>query len=246
MYGFGFMKDAEIFFDKNSEFYDMRLSETEYYFLNFIQNNEFSKVHGNNNLLDIGGGSGKFAKLFLENFPNIEVTVLDPSRSLLNRIGNPKIHKIQGKLPHNIPINSKFDYIHIKEVLHHITGPTIHDSKNLIKQSLKNIKNLLNDQGFLLIHELFYDGYLIPELPSYLIFNLLNLQNKLGFNVPIKEFILDLEVFFYTKNELESIINDSGFQIIDSNCVNFSNTLKKKLLFLKNWGRILIIAKNKD
>ena len=131
----------------------------------------------------------------------------------------------------------------IKEVFHHIVGPSINESKELLRDSLFAIKEILKNDGFLLIHELFYESYLIPTLSRTLIFYLLALQNKFGIKVPAEEFLMGLSVCFYTRPEFESILNDCGFKIINYHEEYFGNTFKKKFLFLQNWGRMLFISK---
>lgn len=231
--------EASEFFDENSDFYDPNLLKYDYEFMEFIKNGNGQNI----SILDVGGGSGNFSKLIMQNCVNVNITILDPSEKLLNKVNNPKINKINGKLPDSIPINSKFDFIHIKNVLHHITGSTVLESKLLVKNSLNNLKMLLNDDGFLLIHDLCYEGFLIPKFPNYLIFYLLKLQNKLNVKIPFKEFLLGLNVYFYTKNELESILNECGFQIIEFKFNKWDDSTQKKVMLIKNWGILLIIAK---
>ena len=231
--------EAGEFFNKNHDFYNQDLLKYDYDFMEFIKNKNNHKFR----ILDIGGGNGNFSKLLIQNCPDASITILDPSEMLLNKINNPKINKVIGKLPDNISLNSKFDFIHIKEVLHHITGNTVFESKSLVKKSLNILKTLLNDGGILLIHELYYEGFLIPEFPNYLIFYLLKFQNTANVKIPIKEFILGLYIYFYTREELKTMLNECGFQIIDYKVEKFSNNIQKKFMLLKDWGRILIIAK---
>jgi ubiquinone/menaquinone biosynthesis C-methylase UbiE len=232
--------DHEItFFDENSDFYSQSVLPFDYYFINFIKN------HGRDEakLLDIGGGNGNFSNLITENCPDINVTILDPSKKLLSEIENPKITKIIGELPDEIPLNGTFDYIHIKEVLHHITGKTVSESNMLLKESLMCVNDLLDKNGFLFIHEDFYEGYVIKKMPSYLIFYLLKIQNMLKVELPVKEFILGLKVYFYSRKELKKTLKECGFEIVDIKLDYWSNTTKKKIMLLKEWGRVLIIAK---
>lgn len=233
------MIDINIF-DKYADFYsNVKVYPYDYYFLNFIRK---TKKQGSN-LVDIGGGVGTFARLVKDNCPDINVTVVDPSRKLLNKINDERIKKIYGKLPNQIFLDSSFDYIYVKEVFHHIVGSSINKSKKLFKKSLFTIREFLKDDGFLLIHELFYESYLIPTLSRILIFCLFTLQNSLKIKVPAKEFLMGLKVCFYTRSEFKSILNGCGFKIIDFYEEFWSNNLKKKALFLRNWGRMLFIVK---
>lgn len=220
------------YFDKNHEIYGNKTSKSDFDFLNFI-------INGNQNatLLDVGGANGHFVSLVHQSCPNIKLTVLDPSKILLNEINNPEINKVVGKLPDDVPINSKFDYIHVRTVFHHITGNTVGKSKELVKKSIISLKNLLNEDGVMLITEVYYEGYLIPKLPSYLIFYLLKLQNKLNIKIPYKDFILGLDVYFYTRDELIKILEECGLKILDIKSHKRSN-----LLPLKNFGKVSIVV----
>ena len=231
--------DSNIF-DKYADFYgNVKPQLYDFYFVDFIKKTKKPGL----TLIDVGGGSGAFARLVKDNCPDIDVTVVDPSKELLNNINDERIKKIYGKLPDQQFLDSSFDYIHVKEVFHHIVGPSINESKELLRDSLFAIKEILKNDGFLLIHELFYESYLIPTLSRTLIFYLLALQNKFGIKVPAEEFLMGLSVCFYTRQEFESILNDCGFKIINYHEEYFGNTFKKRFLFLQNWGRMLFISK---
>ncbi len=193
----------ETFFDNNYDVYDQNLGEYDDLFVNFLQNNIISDLP---TLLDVGDGSGGFSKLALETIPRMECTVLDHSITLFNRFNNDHINKIYGKLSYDAEIKEKYDFINIKNVLHHITSQSVKESK-MFKDTLKILYNALNEDGFLLIHEIFYEGYLIHELPSHLIFYLLKLQNSLKVKLPSKHFLFGLNVFFYTSATETSIID---------------------------------------
>lgn len=229
------------FFGKHADFYgNIKPQIYDYYFINFIEKKRMS-----NQLIDIGGGSGTFAKLVCENCPLVEVTVLDPSRVLLNKIKDNRIKSLQGKLPDDISLGSNYDFVHVKEVFHHIVASSIDESKELLKESLFKVKSLLRDDGYLLIHELFYESYWIPTFSRTLIFHLLSLQNNLRFKIPAKEFLIGLKVIFYTRAEFSSILRECGFKIHTFRKIEWNHGFKTKLLLLKNWGRMLFIAEKK-
>ena len=169
--------DIGNFFDNNANFYgNVKPTCSDNYFMDFIK----AKQTQNISILDIGGGAGIFAKLVKNACPDIDVTVIDPSIRLMDNICDSRIRKLQGELPNFIALNTHFDYIHVKQVFHHITGSSIESSKELLRESLLSIRKYLKDDGVVLIHELFYESYLIPELSRNLIFYLLIIQNKLS------------------------------------------------------------------
>lgn len=233
----------EQFFDKYGHLYGIKNSKIDYCLIDFMKKNLNRNLK---NLLDIGGGTGTFAKLVISECPNISATVIDPSKKLLDEIKDNNIKKSVGKLPNDIyNLDSIFAYVHIRDVLHHVTGPTIKETKNNISISLQNIKIFMNDDGYLLIQEIFYESYIIKSLTSRLIYYLCNIQNKYHIKIPINQFLLGLEVYFYTREELTKILKDCDYEIIEQHQLEWKNSIKKRLLFLKNWGRIILICKKK-
>jgi len=225
--------DMDAFFDKYADFYgSVKPGSYDYYFIEFIKK---TKKEGKK-LVDIGGGSGAFARLLKHECPDVDVTVVDPSKTLLSKINEENIRKVYGKLPNQIPLNSTFDYVHVKEVFHHVTGSSIQQSKELIGESLCTIKEILKDGGFLLIHELFYESYLVPTLSRNLIFVLLALQNKSRIKIPAKEFLMGLSVCFYTRAEFSSILKKSGFEVVDYYQEFWGNTFKKTAFTFEKLG----------
>lgn len=248
------MNDTGNFFDKHADIYgEFNLpGHADLYILEFI-NKDQSKT---NDFLDLGGGAGAFARLIKNRFPSSNVTIVDPSRELLNRVGDESIVRIQGELPDQLNINNKFSYIHLNSVLHHITGSSINESKNLLKKSIVTINNHLENGGYLIVREVFYDGYLIDSLPRTILFYLLSLLNMLNVKFPTKEFLKGLKVCFYTRGELSSFFIEGGFEIIDQRDFSWDDNsignkykyiyVKKKLILLKNWGDVLFILKKNN
>jgi cyclopropane fatty-acyl-phospholipid synthase-like methyltransferase len=226
------------FFDDNIDFYgEVKPTSCDVYFLNFIKKSQKQ----NANLLDIGGGSGTFAKLVKDNCSDIEVTVIDPSKKLLGKIDDDRIIKLQGALPTQISLNKNFDYIHVKEVLHHLAGSSVKASKELLKESLLTIKAHLNNNGFILIHELFYESYVIPAFSRNFIFYLLVVQNKLRIKLPVSRFLMDLNVCFYTRSEFQTMLQDCGFRIVEKREEYWKDNWQKRAVLLKHWGRMMFI-----
>lgn len=236
--------DPGDFFNKNAHFYGvLKPHKYDYFFMDFISKNKKGC-----NLLDVGGGGGCFAKLCKENLETAEICIVDPSKALLEKQGLENIRTVIGKLPDELNVDEKFDYIHIKEVLHHVTGPSIEKSKDLFLLSLRTLKkNNLNQSGYILIHEIFYESYIIPTFTRSLLFNLLKLQNKLNLKIPFKEFIRGLDVCFYTRDELKSLFKETGFRVVDYYEEYWTHApIKKKMLLLKNWGRMCFIIQSVD
>lgn len=235
----------DVFFDEQSDYYDNRQPyRTDFSFIKFIK----SQNNLNKTFLDIGGGSGFFSTLLKKDCPEIEITIIDPSLVMLKKICDDTILKYQGQLPNqlNIPSGKKFNYVLIKEVLHHVTGMSINESKNLVIESLKNTSDLIDETGYLMIHENYCESFLYPPITRILIFYLLKFQNIIHIKILPKEFLLGLDVCFYTRAELELFFQQFDLDIIESDDEIWgSRNFKKHLLFLKHWGRIFYVLKKR-
>lgn len=236
--------EQDKFFDNNKHYYGgLTPSKFDYIFIDFI-----SKHSNLCNLLDVGGGGGCFTKLCQEHFENSNLCIVDPSFSLLHKQELKNVKLIVGKIPDELNTEEKFDFIHIKDVLHHVTGSSIKKSKDLVTLSLINLeKNNLNQNAYILIQEFYYESYLLKKFTRTLIFYLLKMQNLLHVKIPAKEFIMGLDVCFYTRDEFKQIFKENGFKIIDYyEEKNEKNKIYKKLLLLKNWGRMCFVIQSKN
>jgi len=232
--------NIEDFFDRNVEFYGRRqVSDYDLFFVTHVQSLKAKT------LLDIGGGSGTFADLVKQHLPDVEVTVVDPSQALLDKIGNQTIEKINRKLPNNLNLTTGRDFgiIHVKEVLHHVVGNSVSASKELLTESLQAIASRLADNGHLVIDEVYYESFIFPPFTRNSIFYLLRLQNSLRVRFPVYGFLKDLQVCFYTRRELLEELTKNGFCILEHREVPFASNFTKKVGLLKKWGHVIIIAK---
>ena len=78
------------------------------------------------------------------------------------------------------------------------------------------------------------------------IFYLLRLQNALKVTIPHDDFLSGLEVCFYTRNEIESMIRDCGFEIVESLEDEYGPRRWGKLVLLRNLGTKSYILRPKD
>jgi|ERR1035437_901120 SAM-dependent methyltransferase len=250
--------DAASFFDGNAAQYartvyarDALLADWDLDFIEFIKYNSLR-----NTLLDVGAGSGQFASLVKMNFPSMQVTALDPSVDLLSLIDDRSIRTVIGKIPDlNLQAEEKFSFIHISNVLHHLVGKTINESRKTAKESLLVLRDHLDDLGFLMVQEELWESYLVPTASRSLAFHLLSIANALHMPVPgffhhncrYRSF-KRLIVCIYTASELENVLKDCGFEIIESRIYPYQNKARKqerwgKLAFLKQWGQMLYIVR---
>ncbi|EHQ34391.1 class I SAM-dependent methyltransferase [Methanoplanus limicola] len=224
------------FFDKNFSTYISPIDRIDKYFMDYLL------LHINKKLmiLDIGGGGGQFANSCVKNMPNCKVTIVDPSKKMLDSANdyNINIIKIQGGLPNKLNVTETYDTVHINNVIHHIVDTSPKLSKKKVYESLLNIKDTMNSDSKLLFGDIFYDGHIYPPISKFLIFYLLKIQNILGYKFKDDNFLLGLNVCFYSKYELEKLINDAGFKIEKTYKYEWKKSYKTALLGIKRYGRI--------
>lgn len=247
--------DAASFFDRHAQQYRARIRPTDKPPDVIRDSIEFIKKYGHGNtLLDVGAGSGTFARRVKYNMPDMEVTVMDPSVSLLNYMQDTSIRKIIGKISDLNLTEETFFFIHAAQLLHHLVGVTISESKQIMKDSLLVLRNHLDDGGFLIVREQLWETYVFPTASRDLTFHVLSIANKLGIAVP-RFFHPDIHVrslkgllvCIYTATELENALEDCDFKIISSKFYQPYPPLKsrkrwQRLALLKRYGVIQLIA----
>jgi hypothetical protein len=236
--------DNSEYFNQNTGFYSPnKLYEFDFKFIDFMKKHH-SGTH--NRVIDVGGGDGFFASNLLEAVPELDITIVDPSEELLKLVPRAEIKRRIGSLPDNLGTEGRFDFIHVRDVFHHITGRSTAESKELVQLSLTNLAKMLTDDGYLLVHELFYESPVKVDFSRNLIFRLLKLQNLTGIKMPSPEFIIGLNVCFYGRREFQGMLKEAGFEIVQYiECVCDRN-MKTNLLGINNYGNMLYICKRSN
>jgi SAM-dependent methyltransferase len=246
--------DAASFFDKYATVYGRGSDagnlafEGDRIFFQFIKENPLD-----NTLLDVGAGAGHFASLVKLRLPDMHVTALDPSTRLLSKIEDRSIRKVTGRLPDlNLGRGEIFSFISVLNVLHHLPGRTISDSRNLARESLFALKTHLHSRGLVLIREQLWETYFIPTATRALAFSLLSFASRLNVAVPLlaphaSESVSGLIVCMYTAAELESVLKECGFEIVQVDTYQYRTSkrgnLFKKFALLKGFGQIQFIVR---
>lgn len=129
--------------------------------------------HQRFDVLDVGGGNGMYADRLLRTYNKAHLTVLEPDKYLLEK--NSTHHRkqvVQGTFQSAQLQNYSFDVIQFNWVLHHFISDDYKSSRALQIEALREARMLLRPGGRIIILENFYDGYLLNNLPSRIIFEL--------------------------------------------------------------------------
>lgn len=186
--------------------------------------------------MDVGGGNGLYGDRVLSNYDNAEVTIVEPDKYLLGRNRPHPRKKLYAQTFQDIDKLSSYDVIEFNWVLHHFVGKNRANTLALQEQGLNKAFDLLKPGGIVLIFENFYDGMVLDNLPSWLIYRLTAsallspMTKRLGANTA------GVGVCFHSKRTWENMLNHCGFHIQQSDhCYDFGNLshLKKAVLTIK-------------
>ena len=125
--------------------------------------------------LDIGGGNGVFCDRLLETFPEAEGTVLDNARVLLERNAkSPRKTLVDGSAEHLAWYFEprSFDLVFLNWVVHHFVVDGYRSTRAQQVEILQAASELTRDAGSVSIFENLYQGRVVDNSPSWLIFQL--------------------------------------------------------------------------
>lgn len=170
---------------------------------------------GDFRFLDVGGGNGVFADRLLAAYPRAEGAVLDNSRLLLERNRpNPRKTLIEDSAENLDRLPQRYDLICFNWVLHHLVGDGYRTSVAHVDGTLRKAAGLLTPRGHVSIFENMYDGLLLDNAPSHIIFGLTSAKTiapivrRLGANTA------RLGVCFQSRASWQRILERAGIQAI--------------------------------
>ena len=211
--------------------------------LNILSDNGSKKL----SVLDIGGGTGKFASI-LQYYANCTVDIVDPSSiAAKNSIASSNSRFFNNTFQ-SFQANRQYDAIFLNLVLHHMISSSYNEQEtyNIQIEALRKARRLLNDGGALVVQENFYTGQFNSNLAGKLIYKLTSLKSletitrKMGANTAGEG------VRFRNLREWQDMLEKSGFAIsnigISPEWGNFLAAWKKILLFTKRADQGVIIA----
>lgn len=207
---------------------------------------DFIRIHAlsDSKILEVGGGSGAFLDLVLENTGFKKVYNMELVYNTYKRQVNGGISLIGGNAL-DIPFKDcSFDYVVIKNLLHHLVGRSRRESKLFAKRAIEELTRVTKDGGYIFI----LDQYNRHRLFSSVIFYLTLFFSV--FSISFKSFGLGKNVIvsFLTPDETMNLLTGRGnVEIVLSreNKLNVSKKWKYTLL-MSDIGRLVVIGKIKD
>lgn len=197
-------------------------------------------------LLDVGGGNGLYADKVLMRYPDANVTLIEPEHSLLiKNTAHPQKHLVEA-LFQETQFDIAFDIIQFNWVLHHFVSDTYSATKSLQLDALTRAFQLLNHGGLVVIFENFYEGMLVQNLPSSLIYQstssklLAPITSRMGANTA------GIGVCFNSRGVWHDMLLEAGFNTVLHVPFYAFGTLgvfKSRLLHLKQQNVGLLIGK---
>ena len=209
--------------------------------IKFIKNTSNSK----SSILEIGGGSGYMLDLINEetgitNLYNCEIV-----SEVYKKQANNNIKLIQGNVL-DLPFeDDNFDYVILKNLLHHLVGKTRKSSKENVKKAIQEIKRVVKNNGYIIILEQFNDNLIFSSILFYLTLFI----SVFGININKFGLKKNVIISFLTKKEIQTMLKENNnIQVLSVNATKIKVHNKYKYtLLMSNIGRQLLIAQyNKD
>ncbi|MBO8183256.1 MAG: class I SAM-dependent methyltransferase [Archaeoglobus sp.] len=172
-------------------------------------------------------------KCSVEELYNVEL-----SFRVFKKQTNKRINLIGGDA-RNLPLKDNvFDYVIIKNLLHHLIGSSRRESKNFAKKAINEMIRVTKDGGYIIILE----QYNRRKFFANIIFYLTLFLSSTG----LSRFTKNVIVSFLTPDEVRFIVarnEKAKIDIIVDRLNKFKVPIKFKLTFLmSDIGRILLIG----
>lgn len=167
-------------------------------------------------ILEIGCGDGLLLEYVLERTDVTEGYGIDISGAMLPDGDDGRAQYVQASatdLP--LPFQPEtFDFVVISDVIHHLVGGSRAASKRTAQAVLTEATNLLRPGGHLILKDIYHHSPAGPEpLTSYLIFYGLKYFARIAAKID-EQARPGLLVSFYTREELKSLLRQSGTTVV--------------------------------
>lgn len=236
---FTYKKVADHF--KESEEYRTRKgivhAEEDPIMIDFIRSHASSE----DKILEVGGGSGAFLDLVLENTSIKETYNMELVYDAYRKQVNGGICLIGGNAL-DLPFEDRsFEWVVVKNLLHHLVGRTRRESKAYAKRAVEELTRVTKDGGHIIILDQYNRHRLFSSVIFYLtlFFSVFSISSKsFGWGK-------DVIVSFLTPDETRSFLTGAGdVEMVFSkeNRLDVSKKWKYTLL-MSDIGRLVVIGK---
>ncbi|EGU31060.1 putative methyltransferase [Vibrio ichthyoenteri ATCC 700023] len=196
-------------------------------------------------LMDVGGGNGKYVDKVLNHFARASAILVEPEPSLAQKNRPDERKQVLQSTFQSLALPNRLQAVQFNWVLHHFVTEGYQNTCRVQQQALRDAYKVLAPGGIVLIFENFYEGALIEDLPSQLIYHLTSskvlapLTEKLGANTA------GVGVCFHSARFWRQQLTQAGFaNISEHHCYDFSalSRLKRIGLTLEKQRVGLLVA----
>lgn len=185
-----------------------------------------AKIPQKNSIIDIGGGFGRLAEIYAQEFE--KCLLIDPSEKLLNlakkNLKNFKNIKFQTGTGENLPVeDASFDVALMVRVVHHLPNP---------EKAFQEASRVLKPQGFLIL-EFANKIHFLARLRSWLMADFGFTSNLESVDQRSAKSIASGTIPFLNHHPefIKQNLEKSGFKVISSLSVsNFRHPILKKII----------------
>lgn len=204
-----------------------------------LQQKDFSKPVA---VCEFGGGAGELLNEIKKVFPKVSVTNVEIVNDYKSHQVSKKIRFILGSVLDSKFKNNSFDFIIMRDVLHHLVGRNYNETLHNQTQALKELKRLVKPGGLILIEELTNESEIVVRLIYYLSF----INSKIGVYIPFLFISSRTIVLFFTSNKLLSFCRIIfGEKKIKSRILNIESKWYFQILHLFGGIKKAILIINK-
>jgi ubiquinone/menaquinone biosynthesis C-methylase UbiE len=164
--------------------------------------------HGPGKILEVGGGSGYLLDMLAEDAGKNRLVNCELAWQTYRQQVNPRISLIGGDALHLPFEDNAFDYVIIKNILHHLVGGSRRASRKNTIQAATELERVSRNGAALFVVEQFHQCRICADVLFYLslIFSLARIQ-VVSFGIR-----RDIIVSFLTPKDIRSLFNNPSTQ----------------------------------